>query len=126
MCDTLQLPMPLWWMNMQWKGGKDGGREPAVSAWWTGGTRDTMAVTGVREGCGQCGSMSLPGRVWQVVHSSLELVQTQPPNVRPSHMVYPGSEQQQSQRERKNSSFSGLNLPKRPPWFHNPNDRSHS
>lgn len=84
-----------------------------------GRLRDLTVVTVVRQGCCGPGSMSLLSRVERVVSSSLELVQTQhfipTLNTLPSYKISLTLSNHRMSKM-KNSSFSELDLLKRPSW----------
>lgn len=77
-----------------------------------GRTRD---VTVMREDCAQWGNMSLLSRADRMVCNSLEPVQTQPPKTMSSPKIALALSNH-GMSKMKNSSFSRLDLPKRPPW----------
>lgn len=81
-----------------------------------GGTRDANVGAHVRKGCSRWGNRSLLCRTNRMICSSLELEQTQPPNMCPTCMITMVLSNNRMSEMKKNSSFPRLDLLKRPIW----------
>jgi len=88
--------------------------EEAVSAWWREAELETLVTDKTEDFTGQ-GNMLLPCRADRVVHNSLELVQIQPLNILNSYTITLVLNKDRM-AEMKNSSFSELDILKRPLW----------
>lgn len=84
--------------------------------WREGGTKDSMTVTGMREGCSGQEDVSLPSSVCRAAYNSLKFEETHhlSQNTLPSCMVAPALRNDRMSKM-KNGSFSRLELLVRPP-----------